>query len=218
MPTRVPSLQPGDRLVRDEFERRYRATHGVKKAELLEGVVYMPSPARHQHGSPHASLAGWLAVYRARTPGVDHGIDLTVRLDHDNEPQPDLLLRRRDGGTSHLDADGYVAGPPELAVEVALSSVSYDLHQKKHVYRRAGVAEYLVLRVEDAAVDWFALRNGADDRLLADADGLVRSVAFPGLWLDPDALLRCDDAQLHEIVSRGLASPEHARFVATLRS
>ncbi|MGE3173804.1 MAG: Uma2 family endonuclease [Planctomycetota bacterium] len=217
MPTRVPSLQPGDRLVRDEFERRYRATPGVKKAELLEGVVYMPSPARHDHGAPHTALAGWLAVYRAGTPGVDYGTDLTVRLDHDNEPQPDLLLRRRDGGTSNVDADGYVAGPPELAIEVALSSVSYDLHQKKHVYRRAGVAEYLVVRVQDAVVDWFALRQGEYERLPVGGDGILRSAVFPGLWLDVDALLRCDDAQLHAVAAQGLATADHARFVDGLR-
>jgi hypothetical protein len=53
----VPSLRHGDRLTRDEFERRYSAMPAVKKAELIEGVVYMPSPVRAQgHAYQHGDL------------------------------------------------------------------------------------------------------------------------------------------------------------------
>jgi Uma2 family endonuclease len=140
-----------------------------------------------------------------------------VRLDLDNEPQPDLMLRvTGPRGRSRIDADGYLTGAPELVVEVAASSVSYDLHQKLSAYRRNGVLEYLVLRAEDRAVDWFALRGGAYERLPTGDDGLLRSGVFPGLWLDPAALLDGDASTLRAAVHRGVATPEHAAFVAQL--
>ena len=123
----VPLLENGDHLTRDEFERRYEAMPDGKKAELIEGVVHMPSPVRlQQHGSPHADLVGWLIVYRAATPGVQVGDNTTIRLDLDNEPQPDALMMIEPacGGQARVDADGYVAGGPELVAEVAASSVS----------------------------------------------------------------------------------------------
>ena len=216
--SRSTFLHAGDRLTRDEFERRYAAMPQLKKAELLEGVVYMPSPVRYtQHGRPHGALTGWLSTYKQATPGVEFALDATLRLDQDNEPQPDLLLRTT-GATapSRIDADGYVVGAPELVVEVAASSVSYDLHQKLHVYRRAGVAEYLVLRADDAEVDWFCLRGGAYERLQPDAAGCLRSVALPGLWLDVGALLADDTAGLCRAVQAGVRTPEHAALCRRL--
>ena len=211
---RIPVLRAGDRLSRDEFERRYEAMPDLKKAELLEGVVYMPSPVRYtQHGLPHALLAGWLCEYRRATPGVAVGIDTTFRVDQDNELQPDLMLRiTGPSGRSRIDQDHYIHGAPELVVEVAASSVSYDLHQKLQVYRRAGVQEYLVQRTEDGAVDWFVLRSGGYHRLVPDAAGYLRSQVFHGLWLDAAALLRADDAAMHTTLHLGLASAEHVAF------
>src|SRR5437867_5490771 len=88
-----PLLEPGDRLNRDEFERRYQRLPHVKKAELIEGIVYMPSPLRAKtHGKPHLQLASWLGLYESETPGVESFDNSTVRLDLDNEPQPDLVL------------------------------------------------------------------------------------------------------------------------------
>jgi hypothetical protein len=89
---------------------------GVNKAQLIEGVVYMPSPVRASHGSAHVDLAGVLMIYRAYTPGVMAVDNTTVTLDADNEPQPDLALRIERNGTSMLDDKGYIVGPPELAI------------------------------------------------------------------------------------------------------
>lgn len=215
---RIPELCAGDVLTRDEFERRYAAMPKLKKAELIEGVVYMPSPVRYtQHGNPHFLLGTWLGLYAAATPGVDGASDTTVRLDLDNEPQPDLVLRiTGPRGSSQVDADGYLQGPPELVVEVAASSASYDLHQKLAAYRRNGVREYLVLRTEDAAVDWFVLRRGAYERQLVDAAGRLRSERFAGLWLDAAGLLRGDAAALRTAVEAGLGDPAHAALVRWL--
>ena len=215
---RIPLLCAGDVLTRDEFERRYAAMPELKKAELIEGVVYTEPLVRFVHGHLHALLAGWLGAYSEATPRTEAGILSTLRLDLDNELQPDVLLRiAGDRGDSHIDDDGYLEGSPELVVEVAASSSSYDLHQKLHVCRRAGVREYLVLRTEDAAIDWFVLRGGAYERLAADAQGVLHSAAFPGLRLDVPALLRDDMPALLATLERGLASKEHAAFVAALR-
>lgn len=224
LPRRPPAallLENGDRLTRAEFERRYEAMPHVKKAELIEGEVHMPSPVRHKnHSRPHASIIGWLMGYCAATPGVDLGDNGTLRLDLDNEFQPDALLRIEPaaGGRSRISADDYVEGPPELIVEVAASSASIDLHTKKAVYRRNGVQEYLVWQTDDERVDWFDLREGEYAPLAPQENdpGVLRSRVFPGLWLDVAALLAGDLAGVLARLQQGLASAEHAAFVEHL--
>jgi Uma2 family endonuclease len=215
----VLPLEPGDRLTREEFLRRYDAMPGLKKAELIEGVVYMPSPVRLlRHGRPRSHLTAWLAHYEAATPGVVEGDNCTTRLDQDNVPQPDalLLIDPARGGQARLSADDYVEDAPELVAEVAASTASYDLHTKLEVYRRNGVREFVVWRVLERQLDWFVLRQGRYEPLPPGPDGLVRSEVFPGLWLDPEALVRADLARVLAVAQQGLASPEHATFVARL--
>jgi Uma2 family endonuclease len=217
----VPRLEAGDRLSRDEFERRYHAMPDLKKAELIEGVVYVPSPLRYRvHGEPDMTIHTWLGVYRAATPGTEAAANATVRLDLDNEPQPDsfLCIAARAGGQTSISDDDYLVGAPELVVEVTASGASYDLHDKKRAYRRNGVREYVVWRTEDGALDWFVLRGGRYVRLRAGEDGVLRSEVFSGLWLDPAALLAGDVARVLACLQRGLASPEHAAFAARLRA
>lgn len=212
-------LENGDRLTRAEFERRYDAMPEVKKAELIHGVVYMGSPVRFgKHGEPHAGLLTWLGTYAAFTQGVRLGDNATVRLDADTEPQPDALLRIKPeaGGTSRISEDDYVEGAPELVAEIASSSASYDLHDKLGAYRRAGVQEYLVWRVDDGQIDWFALRDGAYVRLTPDGSGVISSQVFPGLCLAPAALLAGDMARVLRDLQNGLGTPNHAAFVARL--
>ena len=215
MPT-VPELVHGDRLCRDEFERRYSAMERSKKAELVEGVVYMPSPVSHsRHSAPHGRLLTWLGVYAAATPGVDFGDNATVRLDLENEVQPAALLRLARGGRSRLGPGGYLEGAPELAVEVTASSASYDLHDKFRAYQRNGVQEYLVWRVDEAAIDWFRLAGSRYERVEA-VDGVLKSRAFAGLWLDVGAILRLELGEVLGVLARGTASREHAEFVAVM--
>lgn len=217
----VPPLEPGDRLTREEFERRYEAMPSLKKAELIEGVVYMPSPVRHRrHGRPHLHLGTWIGVYEAATPGVEGADNTTARLDLENEPQPDLLLLidPQRGGQATITEDDYIAAAPELVAEVASSSASYDLHTKLDAYRRNGVKEYIVWRVLDQAVDWFVLRDEQYEPLAPDSDGFHKSTVFPGLWLDAAALICGDLARVFAVVQQGTASAEHAEFVARLQT
>ncbi|MGB0562360.1 MAG: Uma2 family endonuclease [Spirulinaceae cyanobacterium] len=193
----IPRLENGDRLTQVEFERRYHAMPQLKKAELINGIVYMGSPLRiNQHGEPHAFILSWLGLYLASHNDLQLGDNCIVRLDPDNEPQPDVLLRKRSGGTSTISADGYVAGPPELIVEIAASTVSLDMHHKRELYCRTGVQEYLVWRVEDGAIDWFELVKGQYQRLQPNSVGLLCSKVFPGLKLDRTALLMGNLAQV----------------------
>lgn len=218
-PSVVPPLQAGDHLTRAEFERRYEATPGLKKAELIEGIVYMPPPVSHAgHSEPHAVLIGWLFTYWSATPGLRIGDNGSLRLDLDNMPQPDayLLIDPKHGGQAKIDDDDYVVGAPELVGEVAASSVSYDLHLKLNVYRRNGVREYVVWRTYDHEIDYMVLREGEYQKLVPDANGIIRSEIFPGLWLAPAALLSGDMATMVRIVHEGLASPEHQDFVQRL--
>ncbi|HXP59840.1 MAG TPA: Uma2 family endonuclease [Dongiaceae bacterium] len=213
----APLLEPGDRLSRSEFERRYERMPLLKKAELIEGTVYMPSPVRAtKHAKPHARLATWLGEYEAETPGVEFFANSTVRLDLENEPQPDLVLIKTPakGGQTRISDDDYLEGAPELAVEIVGSSQAYDLHQKRGAYRRNGVREYLAWITVENYVVWWELREEEYQEIAPTEDGVVRSEVFPGLWLDTAALLRGDLKGVLATLRRGLDSAEHRAFVA----
>jgi Uma2 family endonuclease len=214
----IPPLQAGEQLSRAEFERRYHAMPHLKKAELLEGVVIMPSPVHDIHARPHALVVAWLSAYRVATP-VDLLIEVTVRLDEANEPQPDALLRipPEAGGRSRISADNYIEGAPELVVEVAVSSTTHDLREKQHVYCRCGVQEYVVWEVQRNTLHWFQRQQGTYVPLLPGDDGIMRSVVFPGLHLHPAALLTYDWQATVDAVQQGVHTPEHRAFVARLQ-
>lgn len=218
-PNRPFPLENGDHLTREEFERRYDAMPELKKAELIQGVVHMPLPTRlRSHGRPHSQISAWLGNYEGATPGAEASSNATTRLDDENEPQPDaaLLISPECGGQARISDDDYLEGAPELAAEIAASSASYDLHSKLEVYRTHGVREYVVWRVLERAIDWFVLRRKRFVRLAADEEGILKSQVFPGLWLDPAALVGGDWPRVLAVLQRGLACPEHAAFVARL--
>ena len=216
----LPPLEAGARLTRSEFERRYHAMPHVKKAELIEGVVYMPSPVRYKdHGQQTGLMTGWLAVYHAATPYTGFADNATVLLDAENEPQPDVLLRldAAVGGKSCVNAKGYLEGAPELIVEVAASTESYDMHDKLRAYRRNGVQEYIVWRVYDQQIDWFKLAAESYVTLSPDRNGIIRSEVFPGLQLDVKAMLKEDLAKVLAALQKGLDSLENKAFVRKLK-
>jgi Uma2 family endonuclease len=212
-------LENGAHLSASEFLRRYEAMPEVKKAELVNGIVYMGSPVRYdRHGKPDSLIQGWLCNYAVATPGVESSTNTTTRLGMDDVPQPDGLLRitAERLAQTRVDKKGYVQGGPELVVEVAASSVSLDANEKLVSYRRAGVREYVLWRTVDEAVDWFVLEEDEYHPLSPGADGILRSRVFPGLWLDTAALLAEDGAKVMAKLQEGLHSPEHAAFVANL--
>jgi hypothetical protein len=218
---KVPALQNGDTLTRDEFERRYYAMPPGTRAELIEGVVHMPSPVRwRSHGNSHTRLSWWMATYAMKTPGLEPGDNATVRLSLNSEPQPDLtmIISPSCGGQARIDDDDYLEGAPEFAAEIAASSVSIARHAKLNVYRRNGVREYLIWRILDEAIDWFVLRKKQYEPIVAGEGGILKSEIFPGLWLDPAAMVRNDMDRVGEVLQRGMASPAYAEFKALLAS
>ena len=217
----VPPLESGDRLSRAEFERRYKAMPHINKAELIEGVVYMPSPVHFaSHGQPHAHVITWLGTYCAATPGVQLADNATMLLDVDNEVQPDALLRLEEskGGQSRINHKDYVAGASELVVEIAASSASIDLHGKKHVYRRTGIKEYLVWQIYDGRITWFVLDEGEYQELTADEQGIICSRVFPGLWLTIEGMLSGDLTAVLSMVQQGIETTEHATYSTQLEN
>ena len=216
----IPPLENGDRLTRKEFERRYHAMPRLKKAELIEGTVFVPSPLHfEQHAKLRSLIMGWLATYWAATPGVELADNATLRLDADNELQPDALLRlsERAGGRSRVSRDDYLEGAPELIVEIASTTASRDLHDKRKVYRRSGVREYLVWLVREKRLLWFVLEDDDYRPLEPGSDGLWRGRIFPGLALNARASLDGDLARVLADQQQSLSQPEHGHFVETLR-
>jgi Uma2 family endonuclease len=214
----IPPLENGDRLSRAEFERRYAAMPENCKAELIQGIVYMSAALRYRsHGLPHSHLNAWLATYQIFTPGIGIADAATVRLDDDNEPQPDIALFIAVGGQTTISEDDYVEGAPEVLAEISASTVSIDLGAKKTAYQQNGVQEYIVWRVLDGAIDWFYLENGIYLDLPPDDDGIIRSCQFPGLWLDRSALLNGNMPQVIAVLQSGLATAAHQTFCQSLK-
>ena len=212
-----PYLAAGDHLTRDEFLRIWEQLPHVKRAELIGGVVYMPSPQRKEHGNMDRRMAAWQCIYEVSTPGLEGGANVTSFIGEDC-PQPDdyMAIRPEYGGASW--GKKYVEGAPELLTEVSFSSVSIDLHEKFDLYQQAGIQEYLVVLVKKSEIRWHRLVKGKYKLIAADAAGVYRSRVFPGLWLDSKALFKDDMAQVLAKLQEGIASPEHRRFVAELAS
>lgn len=214
-----PPLDNGYHVSRAEFERRYEMMPDLKKAELIEGVVFMDSPVRNPHGQATGAITAWLGTYRSETPGVSFAENVTVILDANNEVQPDAVLRIEPqcGGQTQLNENEYIEGAPELIVEVAMSSVAYDLHDKFRIYRRNRVLEYVVWQLEEQRVDWFVWSAGEYASLNQSSSGVYCSRVFPGLWLDSAALLSGDLKKVLRELRKGIRSPGHKQFVRALK-
>ena len=217
-PDAPPLLANGDRMNQAEFHRRYQAYPDDEKFELVGGIVYMASPLRYPHGTYHLKLGTLLDLYATGTPGVEGADNATTILGEESEPQPDLLLRIvwECGGQSQVNSDKYLEGAPELLAEIAYSSRSIDLNQKKDDYQKAGVLEYLVLSIEDEKLFWFHFPSGQS--IVPDRRGVSRSLVFPGLWIHGVALLALDARKYQRALQQGLKSRDHAAFVKRLKS
>ncbi|MCI0378157.1 MAG: Uma2 family endonuclease [Gemmataceae bacterium] len=215
---RVMPLVAGDHLTREEFLRRWEAMPEVKKAELIGGVVYMPSPTSLEHGDVDNDVGTWLGVYAAGTPFCKANSNSSAYL-LDDCPQPDRHLRllREYGGKSKVKGK-YLHGAAELFAEVSLSSSAYDLHEKLELYQAAGVQEYLAVLLAEEEIQWRRLVGGRYRQLRPGRDGIWRSQVFPGLWLNGAALLAGKMAAVLEVLSAGMQSEEYNAFCERLRS
>jgi len=215
----IPPLENGDRLTREEFHRRYEAMPENVKAELIKGVVYMSSPVRvKKHGKPHGRIMSFLGIYQFSTKSIDLLDNVTYIANEKYEPQPDAVLRIEEnyGGKSWVNDRDYLEGAPELVVEIASSSVSYDLHDKLEMYEQKGVQEYIVWRVLDNKNDWFGLEKGKYKKFVSDKQGIIESKVFPGLRLNVKAMLKDDLQKVLADLQKGLASSNYKSFVKQL--
>jgi Uma2 family endonuclease len=194
----LPLLENGERLHSREFLRRFERMPEVKKAELIEGIVYMGSPVSRRHASADGLIQLWLGAYASRHADLEALPNATVLLDAENTVQPDALLRLlpEHGGLSRETESGYITGPPELVVEIAASSASIDLGDKLRAYCRNGVREYVVWRIAEGRLDWFCLEEEEYQAQAPDAQGLLHSRVFPGLRLPVAAMLDGDSAKV----------------------
>ncbi|MBM3738453.1 MAG: Uma2 family endonuclease [Acidobacteria bacterium] len=205
----VPVLENGDRMDRDEFVARWDALPWLQHAELIKGVVYLPSPVSASHGEFDFLLGGWLAHYRRRTPGCSGATNASWEL-LSSMPQPDLALRwLPEYGGKAVHKGRFLAGPPDLIIEICASSRSYDLGPKLALYREAGVREYLAVLVAERRIEW-RFHNGTRYTLLKRSrNGIYKSNVFPGLWLDEAAMWRDDCDRLIECLEEGLKVRNH---------
>ena len=185
----------------------------------VSGAAFVVTEDFEPHAEPHARVITWLGVYQANTPSVRLGDNPTVRLDLDNEPQPDALLRiePRVGGNSRISEDDYIEGVPELIAEIAASSASYDMSAKLNAYRRNRVQEYIFLQIYENRLDWFRLQEGRYVSFEPDAEDVIRSQIFPGLWLSVAALQEGNLAEVLAVLQQGLQTAEHQTFVQRLK-
>ena len=209
-------LVSGMELSLEEFLSRWEAIPELKKAELIDGVVYLSSPISPTHGTRDAKIIGWLDRFADETPGCEGGNNCTWKM-LGQSPQPDSFLRilETHGGKS-VEATRYYDGAPELAVEICVSSSKLDFGPKLALYQRAGVLEYITIEPATQQIVWRALVDGRYHTIEPDADGILRSRCFPGLWLDTAAYWACQGKQMRRVLKAGLATPEHARFVEEL--
>ncbi len=212
------TLITGERMDRAEFMRRWEEIPEIKKAELIEGVVFVASPVSSDHGQRSTQVIWWMRQYAAATPGCQCGNDATWYME-ESAPQPDAFLRiRPESGGQSGEAGRYHAGAPELAVEICLTSTEVDFGPKLALYRRAGVREYMTIEVvPPRRILWRFLEHESYVNLPPDPDGVILSRVFPGLWLDVAGFWKDDDARLMATLERGLATPEHAAFKERLQ-
>jgi len=211
-------LITGERMSREEFLRRWDAIPDLKNAELIEGIVYVPSPVSWDHAKFEELMGGWLSHYAWSTPGCEVGRNGTWMI-LGSAPQPDihLVILPEYGGQMRFEGK-YGAGAPELAVEICLTSTEVDFGPKLALYQRAGVREYITVEIFTKRIVWRVLEDGSYRELTSSPDGNFRSRTFPGLWFNQSAFWAADTASLKTLLQQGLASEEHAAFVRQLNA
>ncbi len=85
----LSTLVDGQRLDQPTFHALYEAMPPGTRAELIDGVVYMPSPVGSEHGIAQVPVIVWLDYYAEQTPGLQVMDNASTILGWKSEPQPD---------------------------------------------------------------------------------------------------------------------------------
>jgi Uma2 family endonuclease len=203
-----------------EFLRCREALPELKFAELIDGIVHIPSPLMLDHGDIDLRVDSWLKLYVHATPGTQAACNATCQM-LDDVPQPDVFLRVRPShrGQSRDKRKGeadYLVGAPELVIEMCLTSTEVDFGPKLVLYECACVREYITIELLRKRIVWRILEDGTYKPLPPPEDGVLRSRFFPGLWLDVVAFWADDGAKMTAALTAGLSTEEHQRFIASL--
>jgi Uma2 family endonuclease len=135
-----PAPQPRQRWTVEQFNRMGdMGWFEGRRAFLLDGVILENGPM----DTPHAVALGLVQQYLLSAFGNGWFVrgQSPLHVDADNDPFPDFAVVRG----SPRD---YAAGHPttaDLVVEIADTSLGYDLRDKAERYARANVPDYWVL-------------------------------------------------------------------------
>jgi Uma2 family endonuclease len=170
------------------FEEFYALIPNGRKADLINGAIYMASPDNTQAGELFMWLGGLVDLYvDEKDLGRVYGLRIAFRLDDGNGPEPDIAFVRKD--RLRLLRRGYFAGAPDLAVEiVSPDSIDRDYVKKRAQYQEAGVREYWIIDPLRQKVTWLRLDAKGKYREVRPRKGGLHSQVLPGFWLRPEWL------------------------------
>lgn len=213
----IPPLENGDLLHSCEFLRRYDRMPELKKAELVNGQVFMGHHVLASlHGAPHGMVSMLLGYFSAYTPGTTSYSRPTLVVDEGNVFQPDCVLCINNSGRTWANEDDLLCGAPELVFEVSVGSTSLDVLAKKQVCERLGVLDYVVWCTLDARLHWFHREGERFVETKPNTAGLLCSRSLPGLQTPVADLLALNGLKVMTCLEEGLATPAHAEFVRSL--
>jgi Uma2 family endonuclease len=182
------------------------------RAEWIDGVVQMPSPASARHQQIVFFLARVIASFLEVYPlGTIVEAPFLMKLSH-SAREPDLLFVAAD----HRDrlTPTYLDGPADLVVEViSPESATRDRGEKFYEYQSAGIAEYWLIdpRIEHA--EFYQLNaRGIYEVVPLDVDGIYHSKALLGLWLREQWLWQDPLPQLDDVLLE-VAGDAYAQYL-----
>jgi Uma2 family endonuclease len=171
------------RITADIYERM--AAGGLlpeRGVELIDGLVVEMSPKGDRHSYAVTCLNAQFVDQRRGRYAV-YADSLSLRLGPRDEPEPDIALARTIRSYARERPR-----PEELAllVEVADTSLAFDLGEKRAKYAAAGIPEYWVVDVQRNVVHVFRNPHGdayADLRV-AHAGEVISPAEFPDVAID----------------------------------
>jgi len=166
-------------------EEFFRYAPEDQKAELIDGVMITHSPPLDVHEKLFGFLFRLLADYvEEHDLGEVRGSRTPVALEVDQTYEPDILFVARER-LQIIEPQG-VFGAPDLVIEIlSASTAPYDRGPKFRAYERAGVRElWLIDPYGPAGTEFYQLEGTRFVPVMPDQDGILRSVAVPGFWID----------------------------------
>lgn len=165
-------------------------------------------------GELASSVSYWLCQYRRSTPCVESLGRVSIFLDPTTEIETTAAMWLTPGADDRPRWQR-CEGVPELLVEVTATVHNKVFRRRLRVYEQSEIHELLVVTGDPRDTALYARENGRFARVSPADDGSYRSRVFPGLWLDPSALFSDEWNEMAACLDRGMATEEHAAFVAS---